>query len=51
VPEYDSTILLAGRNIKNLKILMAQDASVYDLLNCKTLLVMESAIKKLEGVK
>ncbi len=51
VPEYDSTMLLAGRNIKNMKILMAQDASVYDLLNCKTLLVMESAIKKLEGVK
>ncbi|HPG39520.1 MAG TPA: 50S ribosomal protein L4 [bacterium] len=51
VPDYDSTMLLAGRNIKNLKILMAQDASVYDLLNCKTLLVMESAIKKLEGVK
>ena len=51
LPEYDANMLLASRNIKNLKILMAKDASAYDLLACKTLLVMESAVKKLEGKK
>ena len=51
LPEYDANMLLASRNIKNLKILIAQDASPYDLLACKTLLVMESAVKKLEGKK
>jgi len=47
---YDPQMLLASRNIKNLKIEIATDASTYDLLDCKTLLVMESAVKKLEGV-
>jgi len=51
LPEYDLNMLIASRNIKNLKILMAKDASVYDLLDCKALLVMESAVKKLGGVK
>lgn len=50
VPEYNKDILLASRNIKNLKVAMAESASTYDLLDCKTLLVMESSVKKLEGV-
>ncbi len=49
LPEYNSDILLASRNIKNLRVLTAKDASTYDLLDCKALLVMESAIEKLEG--
>ncbi len=47
--EYDENILLASRNIRNLKVVIATDASTYDLLNCKALLITESAIKKLEG--
>lgn len=50
VPEYDENILLASRNIKNLQVAMAADASAYDLLDCQTLLIMEGAIEKLEGV-
>ena len=50
VPEYDEKILLASRNIKNLKVAMAADASTYELLDCQTLLIMEGAIEKLEGV-
>ncbi len=50
VPEHDQNILLASRNIKNLKVAMAADASTYDLLDCKALLIMEGAIEKLEGV-
>ncbi len=48
--EYNKEIVLAGRNIKNLNIVLAQDASTMDLIDCKALLVMESAVKKLEGV-
>ncbi len=49
LPEYDEKFWQASRNIKNLQVHIAQDASTYDLLHCRTLLVMESAIKKLEG--
>jgi large subunit ribosomal protein L4 len=49
LPEYDEKFWVASRNIKNLKVHIAQDASTYDLLHCQTLLIMESAIKKLEG--
>ena len=49
VPEYDPKLILASRNIKNFSIAIVTDASTYDLLNCKALLVMEGAIKKLEG--
>jgi len=41
VPDYDKNILLASRNIKNLKVALAADASAYH---------MEGAIEKLEGV-
>ena len=50
LPEYNPDILLASRNIKNLRVLTATDASTYDLLDCKKLLVIESAIEKLEGL-
>ncbi len=50
VPEYDRNMLLAGRNIKNLKIEIATDVSTYDLLNYKTILIMEDAVGKLEGI-
>lgn len=49
VPEYDEKFWRASRNIKNLRVHIAKDASTYDLIYCKTLLVMESAVKKLEG--
>ena len=50
VPEYDENVLVSSRNIKNLKVLMATDASTYDLLQCQTLLIMEDAVDKLKGV-
>ena len=49
VSDHDEAILRASRNIKNFKVAMAADASAYDLLNCQTLLVTESSVKKLEG--
>lgn len=50
LPEYDQVMLVAGRNIKNFKMAMAADASTYDLMDCKTLLIMEGAIEKLKDV-
>ncbi|MBN1543153.1 50S ribosomal protein L4, partial [candidate division KSB1 bacterium] len=50
VAEYDNDILLASRNIGNVKVQLASDASTFDLLESKKLLITESAIKKLEGI-
>ena len=50
VPQYDEKLLLASRNIKNLKVAIAADVSTYDLIDCHSLLIMEGAIEKLEGV-
>jgi large subunit ribosomal protein L4 len=50
VPEYDAKLLLASRNIKHLKVSMATDVSALDLLDCHALLIMEGAVKKLEGI-
>ena len=48
--EHDPQIQLASRNIKNLNVTMATDASTYELLDCRALLIMESAIEKFEGL-
>jgi len=49
LPEHDKNIMLASRNIKNLRVVLATDVSTYDLLNCDNLLIMESAVKQLKG--
>lgn len=48
LPEHDEKFVRASRNIKNLIVSQATDASTYDLLNCQALLIMESAVKKIE---
>ncbi|MBN1464353.1 50S ribosomal protein L4 [candidate division KSB1 bacterium] len=50
LPNHDEKVYMASRNIKNLQVAIATDASTYDLIRCHTLLVMESAIEKLKGV-
>jgi len=47
---YDSTILLAGKNIPNLTIQSAADVSTYDLINCELLLIEQNAIEKITEV-
>ncbi len=41
---YIRNVYLSGRNIPNLKVLEAQKASTYDILNNKVLLLQESAL-------
>ncbi|OQX88887.1 50S ribosomal protein L4 [candidate division KSB1 bacterium 4484_87] len=48
--QHDPTVLLAGRNIPNLTIRQAENASTYDILNCQVLLIEDSAIKKIKEV-
>lgn len=48
--EYDPMLLRAGRNIPNLVIRQAVDASTYDILNCETLLIQQKAIDKITEV-
>jgi large subunit ribosomal protein L4 len=50
LPNYDEKVYRASRNIKNLQVAVATDASAYDLIRCQTLLIMEGAIEKLKGV-
>ncbi len=50
LPEYDPKLHLAGRNIRNFRMTRAADASTYDLLDCRMLLIMEGAVEKLKEV-
>jgi large subunit ribosomal protein L4 len=49
IPSQDIQILRASRNIPNLQVRVAETASTYDIMNCRTLLIQESALEKLEG--
>lgn len=48
--EYDALIMRAGRNIPNLIIRHASDASTYDILNCEMLLIQQNALEKIAEV-
>jgi large subunit ribosomal protein L4 len=41
-------LLLSGRNIPDLKIVDSSHLSAYDVLDCRTLLVSQEALGKLE---
>lgn len=47
---YDPTIVRAGRNIPNLFIRQASDASTYDILNCEVLIIQQNALDKIVEV-
>lgn len=47
---FEDNVFLAARNLPNVALVQASHASVYDLLNCKVLLLTESAVKHFEEV-
>lgn len=47
---HDPKTLLASRNIPNLHVQVAKDASTYELLNCQKLFIQQGAIEKIAGV-
>jgi len=50
ISDYDSDIVLAGRNIPKFNIRVAGTESIYDLLDCENILIQKSAVEKLSGV-
>jgi len=49
-PESDKVVYLSARNIKGVKVAPVNSLSVYDILNCDTLLVLQDAVAKIEEV-
>ncbi len=49
-PEADRTIYLSARNIQGVKVAPVNNLSVYDILNCDTLLLMQDAVTRIEEV-
>lgn len=47
---FEENVFLAARNLPKIALTQAAHASVYDILNCKQLLLTESAVKYFEGV-
>ncbi len=50
LPEGNKNVVLAGRNVVNTKITTADQINTYDLMNADTLVLVESAISKVENL-
>lgn len=50
LPEKDDTVYRSARNIPGTRISLADSLNVYDILNCSTLVVLESAVARIEEV-
>ena len=42
--DYDQTLYLSGRNLKNTKLMAAKDLNTYDVLNANNIVLSESSI-------
>ncbi len=45
--KYDSNLYLSARNCEKSRVVNTNELSVYDILNCKNLIISESAVKSL----
>lgn len=50
LPENNDVIFRSARNIKGVKVVTVNTLSVYDILNCNSLIVLKDAAKKIEEV-
>jgi large subunit ribosomal protein L4 len=50
LPESNKNIALAGRNIKNTKVITASQINTYDLLQADKLLLLEGAVEKISNI-
>ncbi|MCW8815829.1 MAG: 50S ribosomal protein L4 [Chlorobium sp.] len=48
MPEHNDIIVRSGRNIPKLQVVVADNASTYDILDSQTVLVQKTALKKIE---
>jgi large subunit ribosomal protein L4 len=50
ISESNKNIYLSSRNLKGAKVVTASDVSTYDLMNSRSVLVSEDALKKIESI-
>ena len=50
VAESDRNVYLSSRNVQNTKVIEASQVNTYDVLNCKKLVIAESALDKIENL-
>ena len=48
VGNLETSVWLSARNLKNVSILRAEDASTYDLLDCEILMLDKAGIELLD---
>ncbi len=48
IPETDPNLYLAARNLKNVKVRRAETINTYEILEAKTLILMEKSVKVIE---
>ncbi len=48
IAENDKNVYLSSRNVQNTKVIEASQVNTYDVLNCKKLIIAESALDKIE---
>jgi large subunit ribosomal protein L4 len=51
LPEFDNNVARAARNIERAKVTRASDLNTYEILNCRKLVLCESAINKIGASK
>jgi len=49
-PEADKTVYLSARNIQGVRVTYANSLSVYDVLDCGTLLLLQDAVAPIEAL-
>ena len=50
VKELSENLILASRNLRNVKLIESHEINTYDVLNYKTIVITEEAVKMLEEV-
>jgi large subunit ribosomal protein L4 len=48
IPDTDANLYLAARNLKNVKVRRAETINTYEILEAKTLILMEKSVKVIE---
>jgi large subunit ribosomal protein L4 len=50
IPEVDQNIVLSSRNIKNTRVILANNLNTYEVLHADILFLMEGSVSKLEEI-
>ena len=50
LPESNHNVIFSGRNIKNAKIILANQINTYDVVNADRLILVESSVEKIDNL-